>query len=66
MEKKLSSMFEYQLFEPSKRLAGLIKESMDRVKRELSDEELGFVAAAGEGTPVADGVPGEKNQHTQH
>ena len=47
MNTKLTSMFEYQRFDPSLRLAKLIKESTDRAVRELSDDELVNVAAAG-------------------
>ena len=48
MEKKLSQLFDYQRFDPSSRLADLIRKTESRHKRELSDDELFYVNAAGE------------------
>ena len=47
MEKKLKKMFDYQRFEPSARLAKLINETESRYAREISDDDLYMVAAAG-------------------
>lgn len=48
MENKLRAMFDYQRFEPSSRLARLIQETESRYAQEISDDDLSFVAAAGE------------------
>ena len=48
MEKKLKSLFEFQKFERNADLESLIKESENRYARELSDDDLFLVAAAGE------------------
>ena len=49
MESKLKSLFDYQRFEKNPRLAKLIAETESRVAaRELSDDDLEFVNAAGE------------------
>lgn len=48
MEKKLSQLFDYQRFDPSSRLADLIRKTESRQKRELSDDELLYVNAAGD------------------
>lgn len=48
MENKLKQLFEYQKFEQNSRLAKLISESEDRQSNALSDDDLEFVAAAGE------------------
>lgn len=53
MEKKLKALFDYQRFEKNARLEKLISETGDRYTRELDDNELGLVNAAGEFT-----VPG--------
>ena len=47
MEKKLKKLFDYQRFEKNERLEKTIKETESRYKGELSDEDLAFVAAAG-------------------
>ena len=47
MEKKLNQMFDYQRFDPSPRLAEMIRKAESRSKRALSDDELFFVNAAG-------------------
>lgn len=48
MEKKLKGLFDYQRFAPSSKLAKLISETEARYGTALSDDDLGFVAAAGE------------------
>ena len=48
MEKKLKAMFDYQRFEGNKSLAALIRETEQRDCRELSEDELSFVNAAGD------------------
>ena len=47
MEEKLKKLFDFQRFEENPRLASLIKETKDRETRELSDDDLFYVAAAG-------------------
>ena len=47
MEKKLKNLFDYQRFEKNERLEKIIEETESRYKGELSDEDLAFVAAAG-------------------
>lgn len=47
MEKKLLSLFEYQRFASSPRLADLISETENRCGRALEDDALWMVNAAG-------------------
>ncbi len=58
MEKKLNAMFDYQKFEKNTSLAKLIAETENRYAAELSDDDLGFVNAAGE-LEIAAGTIGE-------
>lgn len=58
MEKKLNAMFDYQKFEKNSSLAKLIAETENRYAAELSDDDLGFVNAAGE-FEIAGGTIGE-------
>ena len=48
MEKKLSRLFDFQKFENNPRLSALIQETETRYMRELTDEELYMVTAAGD------------------
>lgn len=48
MEKKLKQLFDYQRFDPSPRLANLIRKTESRQKRKLTDDELLYVVAAGD------------------
>ncbi len=48
MEKKLKMLFDYQRFEKNAKLEKLISETQDSFAKELSDDELLFVNAAGE------------------
>lgn len=48
MERKLKSLFDYQKFEKNSRLEKLISETENRYARELSDDDLSFVNAAGD------------------
>ena len=48
MERKLKSLFDYQKFEKNPRLEKLISETENRYARELSDDDLSFVNAAGD------------------
>ena len=59
MENKLKKLFDYQRFEQNEHLARLIAETEARQAAEISDEDLAFVAAAGELDITADehGVP---------
>lgn len=50
MENKLSRLFDFQKFEKNNALEALIAESENRYARELSDDDLEFVNAAGEMT----------------
>lgn len=51
MERKLRTLFDYQRFSPNRRLAGMIDDVERRYAGmgglELSDDDLDFVAAAG-------------------
>ena len=48
MEDKLKLLFDYQRFEKNQSLENLIQDTESYYGRELSDEEMKFVAAAGE------------------
>ena len=48
MEKKLKNLFDYQRFEKNPRLQKIIDQSGSLCKKELSDDELTFVNAAGD------------------
>ena len=48
MEKKLPQLFDFQRFEQNEKLGRLIQETEGWYARELSDESLEFVNAAGE------------------
>lgn len=47
MDKKLKAMFEFQRFEKNSRLQKLIEETENRMARELLDDDLWMVNAAG-------------------
>ena len=58
-EKKLLQIFDLQRFDGNKRLQAVIDRAHERIEsRELSDDELDLVAAAG--TPHLPGKPGER------
>lgn len=48
MEKKLKKLFDYQRFEQNAKLEKLIRETESRYAKELSEEDLSLVSAAGE------------------
>ena len=48
MENELSKLFDYQRFSGNSALAKMIAESESRYARELSDDDLFMVSAAGE------------------
>ena len=48
MDKKLKMLFDYQRFEKNQRLEELIRETESRYAKELSEEDLSLVSAAGE------------------
>ena len=48
MEKKLKKLFGYQRFEQNEKLEKLIQETESRYTKELSEEDLSLVSAAGE------------------
>lgn len=48
MEKKLKMMFDFQRFENNAKLSKLIAETETRFKKQLDDDELELIAAAGE------------------
>ncbi len=48
MENKLKALFDYHKFNKNDHLERLIVETEKRQKIELSDDELGFVSAAGD------------------
>lgn len=58
MEKKLKLLFDYQRFEQNPRLEKLIGNAEAAFARELSDEELSMISAAGELTE-AEKKPGD-------
>ena len=47
-ENTLKQLFEYQKFEKNSRLAAMIADTESRYNRALNDDDLFFVAAAGE------------------
>lgn len=51
MESKLTQLFDFQRFQNNDRLAQMIKETESRYIKELNDEDLSFVSAAGEEYP---------------
>lgn len=53
MEKKLTSLFDYQKFEGNEDLADMIRETESRMKA-LTDDELILVSAAGFPSPKID------------
>lgn len=48
MENKLKKLFDYQRFEQNDKLEKLIHETESRYAKELSEEDLSLVSAAGE------------------
>ncbi|MCQ2530034.1 MAG: hypothetical protein MJ086_02105 [Lachnospiraceae bacterium] len=48
MENKLKNLFEYQRFEKNEKLEKLISQTESRFERELSEDDLFFVNAAGD------------------
>ena len=48
MDRKLKMLFDYQRFEKNQRLEELIRETESRYAKELSEEDLSLVSAAGE------------------
>lgn len=62
MEDKLKKLFDYQRFERNERLEKLISETESRYAKDLSDEELTYVNAAGEVEPG--GLPGSHDSGT--
>lgn len=48
MDKKLKTLFDYQKFEKNKKLEHLIIETENRYSKELTDDEISIVSAAGE------------------
>ena len=52
MEKKLKSLFEYQRFEKNEKLEKLISQTESRFERELSEDDLFLVNAAGDYVPM--------------
>ncbi len=59
MDKKLKALFDYQKFKGNKKLERLIVETESRYSRELSDDEISIVSAAGE--PLAKMTESEDN-----
>ncbi len=61
MEKKLKALFDFQRFAGDPRLSRLIEETEERSEKELSDDDLSLVSAAGEPeypSPKKDPPPG--------
>ena len=59
MEEKLKKLFDFQRFENNGKLAELIRETEERYPSELSDDDLGLIAAAGDITVGSDGIDGK-------
>lgn len=59
MEKKLKKLFDYQRFEKNERLEKLIRETESRYAKELSDDDLSLVNAAGETGVNIGGLTGD-------
>lgn len=62
MERKLKAIFDYQKFEKNPFLEKLVSETENRYAKELSDDDIGFVNAAGDYNPEGvynDGVSEE-------
>ena len=59
MDKKLKALFDYQKFKRNKKLERLIVETESRYYKELSDDEMALVSAAGE--PFAEMAAREDN-----
>ena len=55
MENLLKKLFDYQRFDGNPRIDRMLRDAENRCVRELSEEDLGFVAAAGE--PEAQETP---------
>ena len=62
MEKKLRRVFDYQSFSPNRRLSAMIEEVENRY-RELDEEELFFVSAAGN-TDITNRLLEKKDEYT--
>lgn len=58
MEKKLKKLFDYQRFEKNEKLEKLIRETESRYAKELSDDDLTLVNAAG-GPEIGSNMPEE-------
>lgn len=58
MEKKLKELFEYQRFEHNGKLDKMINETENRYGKELSDDDLSLVNAAGTGEEYVGGIVG--------
>lgn len=61
MDKKLKALFDYQKFKANKKLERLIIETENRFPKELSDNEISIVSAAGE--PLAKMKNSEDNDY---
>ena len=48
MEEKLKALFDYQVFEKNAHLSRVINRAENHFARELSEEDLGLVNAAGD------------------
>ena len=62
MEKKLKRVFDYQNFSPNRRLSEMIEEVENRY-RELDEEELFWVSAAGN-TNITNRLLEKKDEYT--
>ena len=58
MEKKLKKLFDYQRFEKNEKLEKLIRETESRYAKELSNDDLTLVNAAG-GPEIGSNMPKE-------
>lgn len=64
MEQKLKKLFDYQRFEKNEKLEKLIRETESRYAKELSDDDLALVNAAGDGQENIGGLVGKHTQDT--
>lgn len=64
MDRKLKALFDYQKFSENKKLERLILEAESRYAKELSDDDISIVSAAGE--PLYKIKKAEDNDYVSH
>lgn len=58
----LTALFDFQRFEGDGRLQALIDETEDRFLHDLSDDDLEWVSAAGDGSGQSEKKDGEEDE----